>query len=180
MAALTPVVCLCTSIVLSALALRVSQKDTLGLIGLSVSLALLAFRRVTDITTWAETSSLLGFFTLLYVFHIVKVLVLDKATPPLDWRMTYKTLFNFRGIGTEKQEAEDCRVASDINMTASSKRIEDRRNTSPSKRPHHRIIFLIKRLLSVTTIILLNQIYTITYSLLLHLSYADFQNPKQT
>lgn len=175
MAALTPIAYLCTSITLSALALRASRKDTVGLIGLSVSLALLAFRHVTDITTWAEMSSLLGFFTLLWIFHIFKLLALDKAIPPSDWRMTYKILFDFRGISTEKQEARYSHNTPAINMTASRKRKEDRENTSPSKPSHHRTIFLLKRLLSATTIILLNHLYTITYSELLHLSYADFQ-----
>ena len=180
MAALIPIAYLCTSVFMGALALRASQKDTLGLIGLSVSLALLAFRRVTNITTWAEMSSLLGFFTLLWIFHIVKLLALDKAIPPSDWRKTYKALFDFRKISAEKQGAKALRDIPDINTTASSERKENRTFTSSSKRSHHRTIFLLKRLLSVITILLLNHIYTKTYPLLLHLSYTDFHPQKQT
>ena len=179
MAALAPTTYLCTSIFLSAVALKASQKDRLGLIGLSVSLAVLAFRRVTDITTWAEMSSLLGFFTLLWIFHVFKMLALDKVIPSLDWRMTYKALFDFRRISTEKQGVEYFRDIPDINMIASSERKGNQRMTSASKRSQHRSIFLLKRLVSAVMILLLNQLYTITYSLLLHLSYADFHPQKQ-
>lgn len=84
MAALTPIAYFGTSVFLSAVAVKTSQKDNLGLIGLSVSLALLAFRRVTEITSCAELSSLLGFFVLLWNSHIFKLLSLDNAFPPSD------------------------------------------------------------------------------------------------
>ena len=170
MAAFAPVAFFGTSIFLSALAIKASPKDSLGLIGLSVSLALLAFRRVTDITSWAELSSLLGFFVLLWISHIVKLLALDKVAPPSDWRMAYKTLFDFRGIGNEKQH---------LNQTASSEKIESRETTSSSEGSRRRV-FLLKRLASAATIFFLNQAYTIIYSLLLQLSYEDFHPSKQS
>lgn len=43
MAAFTPVAYLGTSVFLSAVAVKASREDSLGLVGLSVSLALLAF-----------------------------------------------------------------------------------------------------------------------------------------
>lgn len=54
------------------------------------------------------------------------------------------------------------------------KKNKNRRITTFSKRSYHRIIFLLKRLVSAVTILLLNQLYTTTYPLLLHLSHADF------
>ena len=164
MAALAPVAYFCTSVFLSAVAIRAPPKESQGLIGLSVSLALLAFRRVTDITAWAEMSSLLGFFVLLWISHIVKLLVLDKPIPPLDWRMTYKIFFDFRGTATRK----------DTKTSAES----SRGTCSPSKGSQYRI-FLLKCLASAAGILLLNHSYTIIYSLLFQLSYADFHPSKQ-
>ena len=179
MAALTSVAYLGTSVFLSAVAVKTSRKDSLGLVGVSVSLALLAFRRVTDITSWAELSSLIGFFMLLWIFHIVKLLALDKVIVPSDWRTTYNTLFDFRGIGTEKQDTKISHDTQDRNMTISSDKEASRKATSPSKGFHNRV-FLLKRLVSVVIILLLDQSYTITYSALLQLSYADFHHSKQS
>ena len=179
MAALAPIAYLCASVFLSAVAVKAPQKDNLGLIGLSISLALLAFRRVTDITSCAEMSSLLGFFLLLWISQIVKLLALDNTIPPLDWRVTYRTLFDFRGIGTENQQVEISHDNPDINVTVSSGKQESRITTSSSKNSQHRI-FLLKRLTSAVIILLLNHCYTTTYSLLLHLSYADFHSSKQS
>ncbi|CAF9917101.1 MAG: hypothetical protein ALECFALPRED_011038 [Alectoria fallacina] len=179
MAALAPIACLRASGFLSAVAVKAPQKDNLGLIGLSISLALLAFRRVTDITSCAEMSSLLGFFLLLWISQIVKLLALDNTIPPLDWKVTYRTLFDFRGIGTENQQVEISHDNPDINVTVSSGKQESRITTSSSKNSQHRI-FLLKRLTSAVIILLLNHCYTTTYSLLLHLSYADFHSSKQS
>ena len=179
MAALTPFVYLGISVFLNAVAVKTSRKESLGFVGLSVSLALLAFRRVTDITSWAELSSLLGFFMLLWILHIVKLLALNKVITPSDWRMTYNTLFDFRGIGTGKQDAELGHDNQDRNMTISSEKKESRKANSPSKGSQHRL-FLLKRLASAVMILLLNQFYTVTYSALLQLSYADFHHSKQS
>ena len=179
MSARAPVACFCTSAFLSAVAVRASPKDRLGLLGLSVSLALLAFRRITDITSWAELSSLLGFFALLWISHIVKLLVLDKAITPSDWRMTYKILFDFRGIGTTRQDAKTPTETSNMDQTILSKKEANRESTCPSKGSRYRI-FLLKRLASAVSILVLNRYYTITYSLLLQLSYADFRPTKQS
>ena len=104
MTALTPITYFCTSVVLGAIAVKNRRKDSLGLLGLSTSLALLAFRGATDVTSWEEMSSLLGFFVLLWIFHVAKLLVLNKRTHHTDWGMAYKSLFDFRGnsakIGT--------------------------------------------------------------------------------
>lgn len=180
MPALAPIAYFCTSVLLSALAVKASRKDNLGLIGLSVSLALLAFRQVIDTTPWAELSSLLGFFVLLWVSHIVKLLVLDKAVFPLDWKKTYQTLFDFRGIGAEKQDADISHNTPDIAMTASNEKKGGYKDTSSSKGSHHHRIFLLTRFASAVTILLLNHAYTVAYSLLLHLSYADFHDSKQS
>ena len=174
MAALAPVAYFCTSVLVSAVAVRASPKDSQGLIGLSVSLALLAFRRVTDITALAEMSSLLGFFVLLWISHIVKLLVLDKPIPPSDWRTTYKSLFDFRGITTRK-DAKTPPETSNMEMAADR---SSRESCSQSKGSQYRI-FLLKRLASAAGILLLNHFYTILYSLLLQLSYADFHPQKQ-
>lgn len=107
MAALAPIAYFSSSVLLSALAIQASPKDSLGFIGLSVSQALLAFRRVTDITSSAEQSSLLGFFVLLWVSHIVKLLGLDPHVPPSNLGMTYKALFDFRGILRSKAAHEN-------------------------------------------------------------------------
>ena len=180
MEALAPVAYLCTSIFLSAVANRSSPKNSLGLIGLSVSLALLAFRRMTDITSWAELSSLLCFFVLLWISHIVKLLALDATIPPSEWRMIYKRLFDFRGINSsQKQDRGRPHDTSNMNMTFSSEETESRRITGSSKVPEHRV-FLLKRLASAATILLLNQAYTIAYSVLLQLSNADFHPSKQS
>ena len=179
MPALALIVHFCTSVLLSALAVKASRKYNLGLIGLSVSLTLLAFRQVIDTTPWAELSSLLGFFILLWVSHIVKLLVLDRAVSPQDWRMTYQILFDFRGIGTEKQDEAFSHDTLDIAMTAPNEKQEVYDHTSFSKSSHHHGIFLLTRLASAVTILLLNHAYTVAYSLLLHLSYADFHDSKQ-
>ena len=102
MTALVPITYSCTSVVLGAIAVTAPRADSLGLLGLSASLALPAFRGVTDVTSWAEMSSLLGCFLLLWIFHIVKVLILNISTPPSDWKMAYKTLFDFRGMSAKK------------------------------------------------------------------------------
>ena len=178
MAVLAPIAYFGISVLLSALAIQASPKDRLGLIGLSVSLALLAFRRVTDITSSAEWSSLLGFFVLLWISHIVKLLALDTHVPPSDWRMTYKALFDFRGIGTQKQRTKTSPDTRDINVTVSREK-ESRKATHPSKGSRNHI-FLLRRLASAIIILLLGQAYTITYSMLLQLTYADFDPLKQS
>ena len=178
MAALAPIAYFGISVLLSALAIQASPKDRLGLIGLSISLALLAFRRVTDITSRAEWSSLLGFFVLLWVSHIVKLLALDRHVPPSDWRMTYKALFDFRGIGTQKQRTKISLDTPDKNVTVLREK-QCSNTTHPSKGSRTRI-FLLRRLASATIILLLDQAYTITYSILLQLTYADFDPAKQS
>ena len=177
MAALAPIAYFGSSVLLSALAIQASPKDRLGLIGLSVSLALLAFRRVTDITSVAEWSSLLGFFALLWISHIVKLLALDKHIPPSDWRMTCKALFDFRGIDTQKQRTKLSADTPDKNGTVL--REESRKATHPSKGSRNHI-FLLRRLASAIIILLLDQAYTLTYSMLLQLTYADFDPSKQS
>ena len=179
MAALVPIVYFGSSVLLSALAIQASPKDSLGLIGLSVSLALLAFRRITDITSVAEWSSLLGFFVLLWISHIVKLLALDKHIPPSDWRTTYKALFDCREIGTQKQRTNFSRDTSDINVTALREKKESRKATHHSKGSRNHI-FLLARLASAIIILLLDQAYTLTYSMLLQLTYADFDPSKQS
>ena len=176
MAGLVPVAYFCTSIFLSAVAVRASSKDSHGLTGLSVSLALLAFRRVTDITAWAEMSSLLGFFVLLWISHVIKLLVLDKAFPPTNWSETYKTLFDFRGTASRK-DAEPPKT-SNMEMTISGADRAGRARCSSSKGSQYRI-FLLKRLASAAGILFLNQFYIIIYSQLLQLSYGDFHPSKQ-
>ena len=178
MAALAPIAYFGSSVLLSALAIQASSKDSLGLIGLSVSLALLAFRRVTDITSGAETSSLLGFFILLWISHVVKLSALDTNVPPSNWRMTYKALFDFREIGAPKHRTKSSPGTPDINVTVLREE-EYRKTTHPSKRSQNHI-FLIRRLASAITILLLDQAYTITYSMLLQLTYADFDPSKQS
>ena len=178
MASLAPIAYFGSSILLSALAIRTSQKDSLGLIGLSISLALLAFRRVTDLTSSAEWSSLLGFFVLLWISHIVKLLALDAHVPPSDWRMTYKTLFDFRGICTQKQRTKISADTPDINVTVLREE-ECRKTEHPSKGSRNHT-FLLRRLASAIIILLLDQAYTITYSTLLQLTYADFDPSKQS
>ena len=178
MAALAPVAYFGSSVLLSALAIQASPKDNLGLIGLSVSMAHLAFRRVTDITSSAEWSSLLGFFVLLWISHIVKLLALDIYVPPSDWRMTYKALFDFRGICAHKQRTKISPGTSDMNVTV----LKEKGYREPehlSKRSRKRI-FLLRRLASAMFILLLDQAYTITYSMLLQLTYADFDPSKQS
>ena len=178
MTALAPIAYFNSSVLLSALAIRASQKDSLGLIGLSVSLALLAFRRVTDITSSAEWSSLLGFFVLLWISHIVKLLALDAHVPPSDWRMTYKALFDFRGIGTQKQRTEFSPDTPDMNVTVLGEEYCTK-TEHPSKASRNHTI-LLRRLASAIIILLLDQAYTITYSMLLQLTYADFDPSKQS
>lgn len=116
---------------------------------------------------------------LLWVSHIVKLLALDKVITPSDWRMTYKTLFDFRGIGTKKQDAEVSRDTQDRNMTISSDKKESQNPTNPSKGSQRRL-FLLKRLASAVIILLLDRFYTVTYSALFQLSYADFDHSKQS
>ena len=178
MAALAPLAYFTSSVLLSALALHAPRKDNLALTGLSVSLALLAFRRVTDITSTAERSSLLGFFLLLWISHIVKLLALDTRIPPSDWRTTYKALFDFRGLGAQKQRLKISPDKPDKNVTV-FKGKECRETTRLSKGSRNRI-FLLKRLASAMIILLLDQAYTITYSTLLQLTYADFDPSKQS
>ena len=178
MAALAPIAYFGSSVLLSALAIQASSKDSPGLIGLSVSLALLAFRRVTSITSGAEPSSLLGFFILLWISHVVKLLALDTHVPPSNWRLTYKALFDFRGIGAPKHRTKIPPGTPDINV-AVLREEEYRKTTHPSKRSQNHI-FLIRRLASAITILLLDQAYTITYSTLLQLTYADFDPSKQS
>ena len=178
MAALTPITYFCTSVVLGAIAVKNPREDNLGLLGLSVSLALLAFRGVTDVTSWAELSSLLGFFVLLWISHIVKMLVLDKSTPP-TWRMAYRTLLDFRGVSAKMQNLGVFYEIPGIGVNVLGEKEESRRSTSAFKDSERRT-FLLKRLTSATTILFLNHAYTISYPLLLHLSYADFHPSKQT
>ena len=143
----------------------------------SVSLALLAFRRVTDITSSTKWSSLLGIFVLLWVSHNVKLLALDTRVPPSDWRMTYKALFDFRGIGAQKQRTKISPDTPDMNVTVLKKK--ECKETYFSKGSKNRI-FLLRRLASAIIILLLDQAYTITYSMLLQLTYADFEPSKQS
>ena len=178
MAALVPIAYFGSSVLLSALAIQVSPKDSLGLTGLSVSLALLAFRRVTDISSSAEWSSLLGFFVLLWVSHIVKLFAVDTQVPNSDWRMTYRALFDFRGIGTQKQRTKIPPETPDIDVTAVKEK-DCRECTDFSKKSRNRI-FLLKCLASATMIFLLDRAYTNTYSMLLQLTYADFDPSKQS
>ena len=178
MAALAPIIYFGSSVLLSALATQASPKDSLGLNGLSVSLALLAFCRITDITSVAEWSSLLGFFVLLWISHIVKLLALDTHIPPSDWRTTYKVLFDFRGVATQKQRKKISPDTSDIDVTVLRDE-ECRKLTHPSKGPRNHI-FLLTRLASAIIILLLDQAYTLTYSMLLQLTYADFDPSKQS
>ena len=177
MAALVPIAYFSSSVLLSALAIQSSPKDSLGLIGLSVSMALLAFRRVTDITSSAEWSSLLGFFVLLWVSHIVKLLALDTHVPFSDWRMTYKELFDFRGIGAPKQRTKISPDTPDISVTVLKNK--ECKETCFSKGSKNRI-FLLRRLASAIIILFLDQAYTVTYSMLLQLTYADFHPSKQS
>ena len=177
MTALASIAYFGSSVLLSALAIRASQKDILGLIGLSVSLALLAFRRVRDITSSAEWSSLLAFFVLLWISHIVKLLALDNNVPPSDWRRTYKALFDFRGIGNQKQT----KISADTpNMNVPVLREEECTKTKYPSKGSRNHIFLLRRLASAIIILLLDQAYTITYSTLLQLTYTDFDPPKQS
>ena len=177
MAALTPITNFCTSVVLGAIAVKNPREDNLGLLGLSASLALLAFRGVTDVTSWAELSSLLGFFVLLWISHIVKMLILDKSTPP-TWRMAYRALLDFRGVSAKKQNLGVSYETPDIGVNVLGEKEESRRSTSAFKDSERRT-FLLKRLTSAATIWFLNHAYTISYPLLLHLSYADFHPSKQ-
>ncbi len=179
MTALAPVALFCTSIFLGAVPVRSSARDSLGFMGLSVSFALLAFRRVTDITSRAELSSLLGFFVLLWISHIVKLLYLDEAAPPSDWTTTHKALFDFRGISTGKKLDAKSLHSIDLNTTIASEKQQSRKPASSYTCPPYRV-FLLKRLASIATIVLLSQAHTITYSLLLQLSYADFHPTKQS
>ncbi|KAM0801673.1 membrane bound O-acyl transferase family-domain-containing protein [Usnea florida] len=177
MAALTPFTYLCTSVVLGAIAVKNPREDNLGLLGLSTSLALLAFREVADVTSWAELSSLLSFFVLLWISHIVKLLVLDKSTPP-TWRMAYRTLLDFRGVSAKKQNLGVSYETPDIRVNVLGEKEESRRSDSSFKDSERRT-FLMKRLTSAVTIMFLNHAYTTSYPLLLHLSYADFHPSKQ-
>ena len=178
MTALTPITYFCTSVVLGAIAVKNPREDSLGLLGLSGLLALLAFRGVTDVTSWAETSSLLGFFVLLWISHIVKLLLLNKRTPPTTWEMAYKTLFDFRGISAKRHNLRVSSENPDIGVNAVGEKQESRRPTSSFKDSGCRT-FLLKRLTSAVTIVVLNHAYTVTYPLFLHLSYADFHPSKQ-
>ena len=178
MAALAPLAYFISSVLLSALALHAPRKDNLALTGLSVSLALLAFRQVTDITSTAEWSSLLGFFLLLWISHIVKLLALDTRVPPSDWRTTYETLFDIRGLGAQKQRAKISSDKPDMNVTVRKEK-ECIETTRLSKGSRNRI-FLLRRLASAMIILLLDQAYTITYSTLLQLTYADFDPSQQS
>ena len=175
MAALTPFTYFCTAVVLGAIAVKNPREDNLGLLGLSTSLALLAFREVTDVTSWAELSSLLGFFVLLWISHIVKLLVLDKSTPP-TWRMAYRTLLDFRGVSAKKQNLGVSYEIPDINVLGEK---EESRRSHSSFKDSERRTFLLKRLTSAVTILFLNHTYTTSYPLLLHLSYGDFHPSKQ-
>ena len=178
MAALAPIAYFGSSVLLSALAIQASRQDNLGLIGLSVSLALLAFRRITDITSSAEWSSLLGFFVLLWISHIVKVLALDTHVPPSDWRMTYRALFDFRGTCVQKQRTKISRDTPDISVTVlKEKQLSETTHLSKGSRNH---VFLLRRLASAIIVLLLDRAYTITYSMLLQLTYADFDPSKQS
>ena len=177
MAALTTFTHFCTSIVLGAIALKSPREDNLWLLGLSASLALLAFREVTDVTSWAELSSLLGFFVLLWISHIVKLLLLDKSTPP-TWRMAYRTILDFKGVNAKKQNLRVYYGIPIIGVKVLDEKEESRRSDSSFKDSERRT-FLLKRLTSAVTILFLNHIYTTSYPLLLHLSYADFHPSKQ-
>lgn len=178
MAALAPIAYFGSSVLLSALAIQASPKDNLGLIGLSVSMAHLAFRRVTDITSSAEWSSLLSFFVLLWISHIVKLLALDIYVPPSDWRMTYITLFDFQGICAQKRRPKISPGTSDMNVTVSKEK-GCSETEHPSKKSRNRT-FLLRRLASAMFILLVDQAYTMTYSTLLQLTYADFDASKQS
>ena len=178
MSAFIPIAYFCTSVSLGAVALRALPRDSLGLLGLSISLALLTFRRVTDLTSWAELSSLLGFFILLWISHLVKLLVLDDASSPSGRRDTYNILFDFRGVQARKQNAKKISENPNTNVTVSSSGENARKSAGFSKASGHRA-FLLKRLVSVVGFFLLNQVYTIAYSLLLQLSYDDFHPLKQ-
>ena len=178
MTALTPITYFCTSVVLGAIAVKNPRENNLGLLGLSASLALLAFRGVTDVTSWAEMSSLLGFFVLLWISHIVKSLLLNKHTPPTDLGMAYKTLFDFRGLIGKRHNLGVSYENPDIGANAVGEKEESRRSTR-SFRDSERRTFLLRRLTSAVTILFLHHTYTISCPLLLHLSYADFHPSKQ-
>ena len=180
MAAFVPIAYFAASVFTSAIAFRASPKDRLGILGLSVSLALLAYCRVTDITSWNELSSLLGFFGLLWITHIVKLVLLEKVKPPGDWRITYKNLFDFRGISTKEQNKKFTPQTPQTGKDVRASGEETRKNAGHRKSSQQRRIFLLKRLASVVTILLSNQIHTIAYSLLLQLSYDDFNPSKKT
>ena len=179
MAAFVPIAYFCAAVFTSTVAVRASPKDSLGLLGLSVSLALLAFRRVTEITSQAELSSLLGFFVLLWISHIVRLLLLEKVNLPADWKTTYKAVFDFRGISTKEQNKRFTSRTPQTDVGVASEEKGTRTIAGYSKSSRH-YTFLLKRLASVVIILLSIQIYTITYSLLLQLSYDDFHPSKQT
>ena len=91
--------------------------------------------------------------------------------------MTYKALFDFRGIGAQKQRAKISPDTPDIHVTVMKKK--ECKETYFSKGSRNRL-FLQTRLASAILIFLLDQAYTITYSMLLQLTYADFDPSKQS
>lgn len=91
--------------------------------------------------------------------------------------MTYKALFDFRGICAQKQRTKISPDTPDINVTVLKKK--ECKETYVSKGSENRI-FLLRRLASAIIIFFLDQAYTITYSMLLQLIYADFDPSKQS
>ncbi|MCJ1453678.1 hypothetical protein MMC28_004026 [Mycoblastus sanguinarius] len=185
MAALVPLSYFSASVFCSLTALNVSQPYRPALLVSLIASGLLAFRRLTDVSSSPEAASVLGLFVLIYLSHMSSVLCLEKYRLPKestdwDWKMAYKMLFNARWLGTERQ-APDIRPGFDsaaisINKNDSQFLSEKEALTKQSRRR----TYLFKRLFSALTIYALYHLYTQIFHTYQLLEYTDFLPSKQT
>ena len=179
MAAILPLWYFSISVVSSLVALNVSQPYRPALLTSQITFGLLAFRHITDISSSADYTSVLGLFLLIWISYMACVLCVEKqtlanTTGTWHWRAAYKMMFNGRRLGLHNQAPLPVRHDSAN---------ENRRTGTDSSGKHqedsHRLVFLFKRLFSALVIYTTNHLYTQMFRTLQPVDYSDFSPSKQ-
>lgn len=167
--ALIPLLYFSVSTFFAMVALNAPQPCRPALLGVVIAFAILAFRRITDLTDAADRASIIGLFILIWLSHITTTLCVEKHVLPRrgrswDWQAAYKMMWNGRWLITGEKGLDLGKDSPHDSTSFREKKgpIEFDHWTFPSEKGtklSRRRSFLLKRLCSVAMIYALNRLY---------------------
>ncbi|OCK92291.1 uncharacterized protein K441DRAFT_663555 [Cenococcum geophilum 1.58] len=155
MSAWQPLSYFSASAFLSLVALQSQQTYRPFLLILVVTLGVLAFNRIPDLTSDLSISSSIGLFVFIWLLHITCVLCVEQHVS-LSWTAAYKMLFNPRRIVDDSQR--DVKKTKDDTAAAEKKSSDAVAHTKATSSQSHSK-FLVKQLILALTLYTIRHFY---------------------